>query len=175
MVIALPVFYLVTFFFAVLAVWIQGALSRRSGNRCFHISRNKQIIRTRPPQGRTGSDYIGLVPLTGIEPVWIAPRDFKSLVSANSTTAAYVQLSHYTTLYRAAQQPILRPPALPKGQVLSINCGVMSGYLSAVMLLYARRAGVRRAACHWRVRMRVRKLRQTTMGCNRQFKEHAGI
>ena len=65
--IALPVFYLVTFFFAVLAVWIQGALSRRSGNRCFRIARNKQIIRTRPPQGRTGSDYIGLVRVTRLE------------------------------------------------------------------------------------------------------------
>ena len=64
----MPVFYLVTFFFAVLAVWIQGALSRRSGNMYFHISRNKQIIRTRPPQGRTGSDYIGLVRLGGFEP-----------------------------------------------------------------------------------------------------------
>ena len=78
MVIALPVFYLVTFFFAVLAVWIQGALSRRSGNRCFRISRNKQIIRTRPPQGRTGSDYMGLVPLTGLEPVRILLRGILS-------------------------------------------------------------------------------------------------
>ena len=34
----------------------------------FHIFRNKQIIRTRPPQGRTGSDYIGLVPVAGVEP-----------------------------------------------------------------------------------------------------------
>ena len=55
------------FSFAILAVWIQGALSRRSGNRCFRIARNKQIIRTRPPQGRTGSDYIGLVRMKGVE------------------------------------------------------------------------------------------------------------
>ena len=39
------------------------------GNMYFHISRNKQIIRTRPPQGKTGSDYIGLVRVTGLEPV----------------------------------------------------------------------------------------------------------
>ena len=44
----------------------------------FHISRNKQIIRTRPPQGRTGSDYIGLVPLTGLEPVRILLRGILS-------------------------------------------------------------------------------------------------
>ena len=56
------------FSFAILAVWIQGALSRRSGNRCFRIARNKQIIRTRPPQGRTGSDYMGLVREAGLEP-----------------------------------------------------------------------------------------------------------
>ncbi len=56
------------FSFAILAVWIQGALSRRLGNMYFHISRNKQIIRTRPPQGRTGSDYFGLVPVVGVEP-----------------------------------------------------------------------------------------------------------
>ena len=55
------------FSFAILAVWIQGALSRRLGNMYFHISRNKQIIRTRPPQGRTGSDYIGLVRQAGID------------------------------------------------------------------------------------------------------------
>ena len=66
------------FSFAILAVWIQGALSRRSGNRCFRIARNKQIIRTRPPQGRTGSDYIGLVPLTGLEPVRILLRGILS-------------------------------------------------------------------------------------------------
>ncbi len=55
------------FSFAILAVWIQGALSRRLGNMYFHISRNKQIIRTRSPQGRTGSDYIGLVRVTRLE------------------------------------------------------------------------------------------------------------
>ena len=32
-------------------------------------SRNKQIIRTRLPQGRSGSDYIALVRETGLEPV----------------------------------------------------------------------------------------------------------
>ena len=34
-----------------------------------HTLRNKQIIRTRLPLGRFGSDYIALVPLTGLEPV----------------------------------------------------------------------------------------------------------
>ena len=94
MVIALPVFYLVTFFFAVLAVWIQGALSRRSGNRCFRIARNKQIIRTRPPQGRTGSDYIGLVRMTGLEPV--RPFEHKHLKLASLPIPAHPRIRPFS-------------------------------------------------------------------------------
>ena len=97
----MPVFYLVTFFFAVLAVWIQGALSRRSGNRCFHISRNKQIIRTRPPQGRTGSDYIGLVRETGLEPVRHATHAPQTCLSANSSTRAYSFLRFFSAALSA--------------------------------------------------------------------------
>ena len=69
-------------FFAILAVWIRGALSRRSGNMCFHISRNKQIIRTRPPQGRTGSDYMGLVRVVGLEPTRLSTTEPKGAVTS---------------------------------------------------------------------------------------------
>ena len=65
---ALAVFINISFFL-VLAVLIQGVLTRRYENIHFRISRNKQIIRTRLPQGRFGSDYIALVPVTGLEPV----------------------------------------------------------------------------------------------------------
>ena len=64
---ALAVFINISFFL-VLAVLIQGVLTRRYENIHFRISRNKQIIRTRHPQGRFGSDYIALVPVAGLEP-----------------------------------------------------------------------------------------------------------
>lgn len=56
---ALAVFIDISFFL-VLAVLTQGVLTRRYENTHFRISRNKQIIRTRLPQGRFGSDYIAL-------------------------------------------------------------------------------------------------------------------
>ena len=59
---ALAVFIDVSFFL-VLAVLTLGVLTRRYENIHFRISRNKQIIRTRLPQGSFGSDYIALVPL----------------------------------------------------------------------------------------------------------------
>ena len=65
---ALAVFIDISFFL-VLAVLTQGVLTRRYENTHFRISRNKQIIRTRLPQGRFGSDYIALVRVTGLEPV----------------------------------------------------------------------------------------------------------
>ena len=41
---------------------------------------NKQIIRTRLPLGRSGSDYIALVPATGLEPVRFLRRGILSAV-----------------------------------------------------------------------------------------------
>ncbi len=38
------------------------------GNTVVHTSQRKQIIRTRLPLGRFGSDYIALVPAVGLEP-----------------------------------------------------------------------------------------------------------
>ena len=52
-----------------LLAWKWEECGSRWGSRLARIARNKQIIRTRPRLGRTGSDYIGLVPLTGLEPV----------------------------------------------------------------------------------------------------------
>ena len=77
-------------------VWIRGALSRRSGNMCFHISRNKQIIRTRPPQGRTGSDYMGLsfVAEKDTHPKALYPNGFDVL----------------SDLYFCFLKPFLNPP-----------------------------------------------------------------
>ena len=50
-------------------VWNLAEWVRHWGNRSVRISGNKQIIRTHFPRGKSGSDYIGLVPLTGLEPV----------------------------------------------------------------------------------------------------------
>ena len=52
-----------------LLAWKWEECGSRWGSRLARIARNKQIIRTRPRLGRTGSDYIALVPLTGLEPV----------------------------------------------------------------------------------------------------------
>ena len=50
--------------------------------------RKKTIIRTRLPLGRSGSDYIGLVRVTGLEPARLATEEPKSTESTNSTTPA---------------------------------------------------------------------------------------
>ncbi len=65
-------------FLSVLWAWIRGESPSHSQNRFSHTLRNKQIIRTHPRQGITGSDYIALVPLTGIEPVRILLRGILS-------------------------------------------------------------------------------------------------
>ena len=51
-----------------LLAWKWEECGSRWGSRLARIARNKQIIRTRPRLGRTGSDYIGLVPVAGLEP-----------------------------------------------------------------------------------------------------------
>ena len=51
-----------------LLAWKWEECGSRWGSRLARIARNKQIIRTRPRLGRTGSDYIGLVPEVGLEP-----------------------------------------------------------------------------------------------------------
>ena len=49
-------------------VWNLAEWVRHWGNRSVRISGNKQIIRTHFPRGKSGSDYIGLVPVVGLEP-----------------------------------------------------------------------------------------------------------
>lgn len=51
-----------------LLAWKWEECGSRWGSRLARIARNKQIIRTRPRLGRTGSDYIALVRATGLEP-----------------------------------------------------------------------------------------------------------
>ena len=51
-----------------LLAWKWEECGSRWGSRLARIARNKQIIRTRPRLGRTGSDYIGLVREMGLEP-----------------------------------------------------------------------------------------------------------
>ena len=137
MVIALPVFYLVTFFFAVLAVWIQGALSRRSGNRCFRIARNKQIIRTRPPQGRTGSDYIGLVRQAGIDRL-TALR----LQAASSPHTVRHRITRCQRLHRS-----FLPRSCPLGSDSRIlYAHIKTGMQKSIPVLLVRQAGIEPAA-----------------------------
>ena len=50
-----------------LSAWKLAFSSRRCGNGYLHNGQNKPIIRTHH-QSETGSDYIGLVPVVGLEP-----------------------------------------------------------------------------------------------------------
>ena len=60
----------------------------RFGSRCFRIGQRKLIIRTHPLSEK-GSDYMGLVPVVGLEPTrGISPADFESATSTNSITPA---------------------------------------------------------------------------------------
>lgn len=51
-----------------LAVWRLACAAPRCGNRCFRSGQRKAIIRTLH-RLEMGSDYMGLVPVTGLEPV----------------------------------------------------------------------------------------------------------
>ncbi len=61
-------FIWISSFSVVLLAWRSVCASLRCGNRCFRNGQRKQIIRTRLLL-ETSSDYIGLVPVTGLEPV----------------------------------------------------------------------------------------------------------
>ena len=79
--------------FAVLLVWIPGASRHRFGNAYLQTSQRKQIIRTRLPQGRFGSDYLCLVPVAGVEPArGISPMDFEfcTLSGTGCTLVDYI-------------------------------------------------------------------------------------
>ena len=51
-----------------LSAWRWACAVPRCGSRCFRNGQRKAIIRTHR-LSETGSDYIGLVPVTGLEPV----------------------------------------------------------------------------------------------------------
>ena len=72
-----------------LLAWKWEECGSRWGSRLARIARNKQIIRTRPRLGRTGSDYIGLVRAVGLEPTRLPTREPKSRMSTNSITGAH--------------------------------------------------------------------------------------
>ena len=54
-----------------------------------------------------------LVPMTGLEPVWRQPRDFKSLVSTNSTTRATYKITiQYLITYLLNTYPLNPEPCM---------------------------------------------------------------
>ena len=72
-----------------LLAWKSEECGSRWGSRLARIARNKQIIRTRPRLGRTGSDYIGLVRAVGLEPTRLSTTEPKSVQSTDSSMPAY--------------------------------------------------------------------------------------
>ena len=76
-------FIWISSFSVVLLAWRSVCASLRCGNRCFRNGQRKQIIRTRLLL-ETSSDYIGLVPVVGVEPTRvISTRDFEFLSSSS--------------------------------------------------------------------------------------------
>ena len=75
-----------------LLAWKWEECGSRWESRPARIARNKQIIRTRPRLGRTGSDYIGLVPVTGIEPVRVLRRGILSYYSYVEGNGMYIHV-----------------------------------------------------------------------------------
>ena len=60
-----------------LSAWRWACAAPRCGSRCFRSGQRKAIIRTHH-RLEMGSDYIGLVRVTGLEPVRLPPPDFES-------------------------------------------------------------------------------------------------
>ena len=76
--------------FVGLSAWRWACASPRCGSRCFRSGQRKQIIRTHH-RLEIGSDYIGLVRVTGLEPARFAAQEPKSCASANSATPAFTK------------------------------------------------------------------------------------
>ena len=66
----------------------------RYGSGYAQTSQRKSIIRTHPLSGK-GSDYMGLVPVAGLEPARLAALDFESSTSTNSITPAGARESYH--------------------------------------------------------------------------------
>ncbi len=61
--------------FVALLAWRREECGSHWGNTPVRNAGKKQIIRTHLPQGRIGSDYIGLVRATGLEPARLSQRN----------------------------------------------------------------------------------------------------
>ena len=88
-----------------LLAWKWEECGSRWGSRLARIARNKQIIRTRPRLGRTGSDYIALVPVTGLEPVRCCQRWILSYSSHSEPNG----LNRNKTVFSVTFQNIKNP------------------------------------------------------------------
>ena len=69
---------------------------------------NKQIIRTRLPLGRSGSDYIALVPATGLEPVRMLLRGILSplcLPISPCRQICSVMITHFSEAVKTTADP----------------------------------------------------------------------
>ena len=78
-----------------LSAWRWACAVPRCGSRCFRNGQRKAIIRTHR-LSETGSDYIGLVPVTGLEPVrcrhrWILSPLRLPIPSHRHARSAYAQ------------------------------------------------------------------------------------
>ena len=70
-----------------LSAWRWACAVPRCGSRCFRNGQRKAIIRTHR-LSETGSDYIGLVRVTGLEPVRHTTHAPQTCLSASSSTLA---------------------------------------------------------------------------------------
>ena len=89
-----------------LSAWRWACAVPRCGSRCFRNGQRKAIIRTHR-LSETGSDYIGLVPVTGLEPVRCRQRWILSPLRLPIPTHRQV-LAYYSVLSAAFQEEILR-------------------------------------------------------------------
>ncbi len=111
---ALPVFVIARHYRYAQTIQIEAQRSGFDlGRRSNEAIRSFQAAPKGPPGNGASAVCSDVVPLTGIEPVRFAPRDFKSLVSASSTTAAYrifviLPSARYPVKCRAAEFPL--PP-----------------------------------------------------------------
>ena len=81
----------------------------RYGSGYAQTSQRKPIIRTHPLSEK-GSDYMGLVPVVGLEPTrGISPADFESATSTNSITPAGAMESYHVLPRNARVNRLIFP------------------------------------------------------------------
>lgn len=109
-----------------LSAWRWACAVPRCGSRCFRNGQRKAIIRTHR-LSETGSDYIGLVRVTGLEPVCHTTHAPQTCLSASSSTPAYIPAE------------ISELSGNPDN---SVHFFLLSSCLSTTMLLYHRQANL---------------------------------